>query len=690
MIDYRSEGLKWFKLFGCAVLATRLIERKGKMSYVPFIEWSMYQSHIMTQAEFEDQPWSKAEGFSLVLGKLSSGKYLTLFDWDNHTKELWKPEDFDDCKSYCEKTPHGFHVLFLSLAPPKEVKDYSELELLCSHHICNMHPETVMKDIPLQEIEDANANFALIADRFQLKPKKGKKTDLNVYGLLSQGVTLGERDNTAIVIASKLRQLNKSKEETLELLLEWNSRLNSPPLDDKTIKEKVESAYKNPVPYFGDTCGKDKQVILRNEVFQNVTRKYRFVSLPNGLVFVYTDGVYVAEGTPEQIVKTECVKVFKEDYQKSDFGEVFDRIKGAFPVPHGFFELTSVDLICVMNGILNIKTRELQEYNPDIAFLNKLPIDFDPRAKCPLIEKTVAEWLESPAHVQAIYEWFGYLLLRQYPIHKALFLIGEGSNGKTTFLNLVTMFIGEENVSHVPFQQLGERFKCVQLFGRLVNLADELSTNALSDSSMFKELTGESPVSGEIKFVQNPIKFKNYAKIVYSCNQLPMSSDMSYAFFRRPSIFRFDNVFSKEHHNIDEHLIEKLTTNSELSGLLNLALQGLQRLLAAGDFSVQTDVFKTQQEWSLDTVADFRTTRLRESLESEVCFTDLYADYVEFCKKKEQKPLAETPFSLRLRKHITYRVCQKQVKGIRRQYYEGIRLATTDSDENITSGEWIQ
>lgn len=67
-----------------------------------------------------------------------------------------------------------------------------------------------------------------------------------------------------------------------------------------------------------------------------------------------------------------------------------------------------------------------------------------------------------------------------------------------------------------------------------------------------------------------PFEFENYAKLVFSANEIPQSEDTSYAYFRRWIIFFFENVFEGD--NNDPNLIDRLTTETEMSGLLNLSL----------------------------------------------------------------------------------------------------------------------
>lgn len=690
--NVKEKALQWFKL-GINVLATRKEQKKDRDYYQPLIEWSQFQTRRMTEAEFNSQPWKLATNFALVLGKLPSGKWLCLFDFDDHEGAgVWKDADFmSDCFSYLEKSPHGYHVLLLSDVEPRECKDYKELELLCAGRICNMYPDSVLKDVPLVESRDVNIEFRQAVLHYHLKPKKKPYANLSLEELLSQGVAEGGRDDRAIFIASKLRAANKTKEETLAILLKWNT-LNIPPLQESIIKQKVKSAFSTENPYFGK---KKKSRVTREElrdiVYKKLIKAHNFAALPNGALYVYTNGAYATEGTAENLtIKPEATAVLKERYEPQDTLQIIDRIKGTFPKEIDFFSKVPVDLVCLENGILNVKTLELTPHTPELGFLAKLPVKYDPASKCPEIQKAIHAWCYEEGNPQkteekekTMYEFIGYCLTREVPYHKALFLEGETGNGKTTFYNLMTAFIGIENSTRIPLEHFGDRFKMVELHGKLLNLSDELSVKVITDVEKFKQLTGESPIEGEKKYIQAPIRFKNYAKMVCAANRLPPIENADKAFFSRVIMMKFLNSFSP-----DAEFIKRITTPEELSGLLNLALEGLKRLYEQKEFTLKTPVMELEQEWNIDLVQEFIQEKVIASSDSDVSFLDLYKAFLELCESREEKPCSKETFAIRLSGHLkkmSVQVTKKkaQKEGQRLWVYKGIRLASSETDEHL-------
>jgi putative DNA primase/helicase len=141
---------------------------------------------------------------------------------------------------------------------------------------------------------------------------------------------------------------------------------------------------------------------------------------------------------------------------------------------------------------------------------------------------------------------------------------------------------------------LNRHFSVADLYGKLANLADDLTNEALKNTGKMKMFTGESQMLGERKF-KNPFYFTNTAKILCACNEVPKTPDDTDAFFRRIVMFSFPNQFREDDPKTDPNLAEKLTTPEELSGIFNWAIEGLDRLLKNGRFSRSKTIEQTRE-----------------------------------------------------------------------------------------------
>ena len=166
-------------------------------------------------------------------------------------------------------------------------------------------------------------------------------------------------------------------------------------------------------------------------------------------------------------------------------------------------------------------------------------------------------------------ELFGYCLLKEYRIEKAVMFLGTGRNGKGKSIELMKRFLGAENCCAVPIQALEEnRFMTAELFGKMANLAGDLSKSVLKNTGIFKNSTGRDLLTGDRKFLP-PIYFINYGKHIFACNELPINLDNSDAFWNRWVLFDFPFKFLKLIHQygFEGPIVFELTKQESVKSL---------------------------------------------------------------------------------------------------------------------------
>jgi P4 family phage/plasmid primase-like protien len=228
---------------------------------------------------------------------------------------------------------------------------------------------------------------------------------------------------------------------------------------------------------------------------------------------------------------------------------------------------------------------------------------------------------------------------------------GPGDNGKGTLLKLIERFLGEQNVSHASIQELNnDRFAIADLHSKLANVCADLKAEKLTNTGTFKMLVSGDTIRAQKKHGQ-PFEFKNIAKPIFSANEIPESEDQSYAYFKRWIILLFDRVFQGE--DKDTNLIEKLTTDEELSALLNLAIIALRQLIKDNGFIHIDDVSSIQREYNQNATAidDFLNSECRIELTNRHYYTicrDLYHSYIVHCKNNNRPPVSDNVFGSHL------------------------------------------
>lgn len=369
-------------------------------------------------------------------------------------------------------------------------------------------------------------------------------------------------------------------------------------------------------------------------------------------VFTYQDGIYMSG---EDILRKEVQELLEELCTMHYNKEIIEVIKNLTTVERRDFS-ADVNLINLNNGVLDIRTGEITPHDPKHLFFSKIPVNYDKTVDCPKIKRFLTDiFIQDENKVQIIQEWFGYALYRSYFIKKAIIFVGEGDTGKTTLINLVTAFIGKENISSASLQQIcSDKFTIAQLYTKHLNICDELSFSNVKDGGRFKIATGGGIIGGEYKFGDQFV-FENYAKLIFACNKIPDVKDASDdAYFNRWIVIQFNKVFTQKEQ--DKRLIHKLTTAEELSGLLNFALEGLGRLLKKQEFNYHKDPDQIKSEMlrSGSPVANFAYDRLECKEDAWISKEDMHATFVEYARSNDfpADPIEE--FGKKLPKYADY------------------------------------
>lgn len=259
--------------------------------------------------------------------------------------------------------------------------------------------------------------------------------------------------------------------------------------------------------------------------------------------------------------------------------------------------------LCLANGVLDISELDdhdaddpgptLSPHTPEKWFTAGLPVEYNADADCPRFEQFIEESVE-PDDRAKLQEFAGYcLLVNEQPFKKALFLVGPTDSGKGTFLKVIEKMFGFENVATQSLHSLTDtRWGPHSLFGRAINIRNEISRRDVKNPQKFKELTGgEDPIDAEDKG-ESKYKFIVTQKLLFATNQFPEVEGADDAFYNRLLFASFPNRVpdSRKDHDLDEKL------EDELPGILNWAIEGLARLLDNKQF---TDVRDQQAKESL-------------------------------------------------------------------------------------------
>lgn len=373
--------------------------------------------------------------------------------------------------------------------------------------------------------------------------------------------------------------------------------------------------------------------------------------------WIYDEGIFKPQGKTyiQEFVRKET----KEYYAAQIINVVLVKVEADTYIDQDYFfskQNKYPYLIPVQNGVLNIDTNELLPHSSDYCFFNKLPVKYVPGVDCPFIRLFLEEVLPDQESLLTLQEFYGSCLLKEYRYEKSLMVTGQGSNGKGKTLELLKHLLGIENCAEISPQTLEEdMFAMGELVNKMANISGDINSRALENTGVFKSLTGRDLMMGARKF-KTRVKFVNYAKMIFSSNEIPFTKDMTDGWFRRWLIIDFPYRFldpediaelseeDKQKAKVkDPEIMSKLTTEDELCGFLNWCLEGYQRLKRNKVFSNSQTIASVRTLWmrKANSVMAFMMDCVEEDYDGEISKELFKTYYVSYCRRHKIKQLSD-------------------------------------------------
>ncbi|MDH5631312.1 MAG: phage/plasmid primase, P4 family, partial [Gammaproteobacteria bacterium] len=296
--------------------------------------------------------------------------------------------------------------------------------------------------------------------------------------------------------------------------------------------------------------------------------------------------------------------------------------------------------------IINLKSKCLKITHDSIEsiphdlkyrFTYKLPYDYDPDIDTTNAMEYFENVIEEKEAVLALFEFLGSCLIPKSIINleKALMLVGYGSNGKSTLLNLIRETLGSKNISSVMLHEINNDNKIGITTGKLLNIATELNPQKL-DTAKLKIFISREKLSFDRKYLPS-VETDNFPINICATNELPNSgSDSSYGFLRRFMIINFNKLFSYE--EVEEDFEESLL--QERPAVLKLILEGAIRLLKNRKLTESKKITDASVELKKmnNSVFSFLTDcKLEKTQQDEkekfITGNRIYDFYLEYCRQ---------------------------------------------------------
>jgi len=325
--------------------------------------------------------------------------------------------------------------------------------------------------------------------------------------------------------------------------------------------------------YAQDMWYKDKKGVMQidENVFAEAFTEVNHLRYNNGLF-------YTRNGkATEELLSRDVWESLRDFGIKRDVERTTKKMIGAVKLASTVPALTvNTNVIPFANGDMYVKEWcfHYDEYG-SFPYRLSVPLSLE-LVDTPNFEKWLGD-LFYPEDIPTVQEYLGYCLVPTTRAQKALFLVGEGGAGKSVMGVILESILGDALLSTPNSQEfMQDKFKLPELEHRLALYDDDLSSEALKDTGLYKKLiTNTISLSADRKYGQ-PFKFQPYVKIVSCCNEILGSIyDNTSGFYRRLLPILVKPV--AEDFKPDLRFYDKI--RAERRGIVQWALIGLRRLM---------------------------------------------------------------------------------------------------------------
>lgn len=333
------------------------------------------------------------------------------------------------------------------------------------------------------------------------------------------------------------------------------------------------------------------------------------------------------------------------------------------------------DFLPCKNGVLDIPTKTLLPHTPDIYATSRLEYNYDPNATCPAFLQALQQ---IPDAAEFLQEFAGYALTPDVSHETAVWLQGVPGSGKSTILEGLQAMLGVRAGILGLADIERSRFALSQLPGKTLVVSAEQPDNYIGASHILNALISGEPLRIEEKFKEAMIIIPR-VKVIWAMNNLPRVNDANNGIMRRVKVIKFPVLDESKR---DPDLKERIKL--EGAGILNWALQGLERLRARKKFLIPQSVADATREFKERN--DLPSIFIEEigakvDLLDPHCKTPsqyLYDQYSDWCKRNNHKPMSSTKMAEEWK-----RLGFEKVVENGRKFWQGVEISAFTSASNV-------
>ena len=568
----------------------------------------------------------------------------------------------------CQTTPSGgYHMIYRTdeeIRPSVNQALAVDVRGWHSYIVCDPTPGYCFED----DCEPAEANEAVMAflNHVRLKTNKGEKQR---RGKQSDKISEGGRNDYLHKQGCSMRAKEVPDDE-IRAFLHGLNRVNcKPPLDDAEV-DKIANSVLDLNPGLSDEAKEAKRG--RPRKFNHAAVAKKLIS-DNGACFI--DGMpAIRHGKIYEVgwkpVAREIIAINEEATRQNQ-----KEVQHYLMMMADQKQQSDPALIAFKNGVLDIRTMELRDFTDDDVIPNIIPHDWNPDAECQVVDNTLLKMACcEPDIFESLMEVIGVCMYRSAEFTQSAILLGEGSNGKSTYIRMLQALLGKQNISSLDMAMLGKQFHTGQLAGKLANLGDDISNEFQRGDllSVFKKIVDGNRVYADVKGVEG-FEFESYATLVFSANEFPRLADYTDGMLRRIFPIEFNARFAKTDADYDPRISRKITTEQACQRMAVLGVAGLHQVIDNNGFTPNAASSKRVGEiqaendnvlsWSIENGWN------ADTLDGCVGMTK-YSEYKQWCIDCGLQAVSRNKFSRSINKHYGMQTADEWTNGATKKVFK--------------------
>ncbi|MHA6232734.1 DNA primase family protein [Pseudomonas fluorescens group sp. PF-69] len=365
----------------------------------------------------------------------------------------------------------------------------------------------------------------------------------------------------------------------------------------------------------------------------------------------------------EKTKNQEIAKALRKWGAKS---EMLDRLNAAFNLLRRLVSVPADNLDCdlyalnVANGTVDLRTGELRPHSKDDLITRCIPIAYDPKARAPLYEKTLAEitgevGMARKPLAEFLQRWFGYSANGVTSEQKFAVHHGDGANGKSLLFDTIGNALGPYAGTAAPGLMMAggqnrHPTEVADLFGMRLVAAHESGEGGALNEDRIKHATGNEKMKAR-GMRQDFFEFSPTHTLNLLTNHKPQIRGQDMGIWRRVMLIPYGVTFGTvaevaqglAHHLRDDRLGEAL--KAEAPGILTWVVRGAVTWFQTGlrppdAVMIASAEYRSEQ----DRVGQFLNERGEHYAKDWEPCDPLFRDYQTWCKDCGYFPLGKNNF----------------------------------------------